>query len=449
MLRKKEPCYDLLVSSYHSEWPANKEFITEISHRFDINTFLSALKNLKFYIMNYSHTHKCVRRPSLFGSYYVSYSDEFNSLNKDINELLDTTELSYYYSQFITCMKTSANILCQYVKDNPIQASLFFLAGFSIASAYAVSTPDHETPNSKLTALLTDLEKSGVSSKNITNLSKECFDKERGLNDGKVCNIDNKKYYMKDISVNNAFTLGNNPLVSIHQNKIVDLIKIKTPALHIFNERIRNKNYYFLSTEEVAHFQPASDIPENRLKELLSYKNNLAKLAVANTLIGDMHEDNFGFSGNELVIIDFDMRLNPEDSGETSDEKFMLYFAYGVDQLQFILGRYAALSKKDVKQMLDIYKDLHQSRFPKVSTSLDIDTETYKKLIEYYIVMCENVLNILNDSIQAAKLKSEYTHYSFGRNIYINYFFSEYGKFIFEQLQNKLVKPDKNTKPGL
>ena len=191
------------------------------------------------------------------------------------------------------------------------------------------------------------------------------------------------------------------------------------------------------------NFKPASSFTEDELTKLYSVKNNRAKLAVANTYISDLHRANFGFDGEELVVIDLDMRLDSHNENATPTDKVLSCLQIGAAHLVIDYTNVPALTKDDIETMRKLYLRMQKDPLPPTEYMFGMTGEMYNILTGEYINVCGSVLKVLNDPALTERFKAEVKSPK-----YINDLFYRFTKNIVDTTRAQLTQ-NSQSKPEL
>lgn len=238
----------------------------------------------------------------------------------------------------------------------------------------------------------------------ISVLKQNCTKKVRGHSDGKICIIEEKKYYMKLFEDDHQ-----NQILGFYNIKFIkNNIGITVPNAQIFSE---NAKFYFAS-EAVPDFVSASSLNSykkdpNKYRDMLVEKigeNGISKLMVATTFIDDLNLDNWGYDKNGLVIVDMDR------APRTLEE-------YILNAKMILESNSVPLTLNNIKEMREIYITMQTKPLPTIDATVDITPEFYQLILNVYIQSCELIMKDFHFSTLNERTPSSDINKNFEQNI--------------------------------
>lgn len=395
-----EKYYFTLIDIYKT-WPNDDgqlfTMLDFISTQEDLVEVLARFKNFIHRNKN-SHQYRYQKTSLLFGAaYWIGYTKYFQELDQKINQLLPKQTWGDYLQKICASAWQQCKISTSFIDKNPGVAFLLLQQSCAaLINAYEIR--DHSQISVK--EIIEDANLDFEEIKSAT-----CMEKTEGLNQGLVCEFNNQVNYLKEIKLTETFYTLNHPIYSLHNKKLVsDYIKILTPSLKFIKLKIETNDQYYLATEHLENFKIANDYSDEQLEKLFTHHKNLAKFAVASTLIGDLTPLNYGFIENEkLALIDVD--VSPLKSNQLEQGLYDYYkMAY-----KGISEHSPKLSIKNIQEMKLLYERMLKNFPPRVHPSLDIADQLYFQLLSIYIRICDEVIKTDLNSPQIKNLEKKIT----------------------------------------
>ena len=224
----------------------------------------------------------------------------------------------------------------------------------------------------------------------------KCTVKTSGISEGKICEIEGKTHFIKTVPIVRATrekrSATEKPsMVSyeeFNRQFVKENIGGKVPNAKFFKETTEHGiDKHFIGSEMIEGLQ-FSDSGKLTDKEL--GPKGVARLAVAATFIQDLHNNNWGYNKDGLILIDVDSVHNPPKSLEEF-----------INVAQFGLTPYASLplSLFNVRQMKGLYENMRQRPLPKYHNEFYLSKKLYKEVLDLYIQACQAKI----DAIKQAK----------------------------------------------
>ncbi|KTD53856.1 hypothetical protein Lsan_3520 [Legionella santicrucis] len=137
-----------------------------------------------------------------------------------------------------------------------------------------------------------------------------CGPKKEGVIQGKICHFNNTRFFLKKLSAHyswqEASAAPNQPgLISyekFNQNFGINNLKLQTPNDQFFRENNGTHENFYSGHAEIDFKYMEEN--KNDLKNIP--KKEVAKLMVASTFIQDLHQKNWGYNKDGIVLIDVD-----------------------------------------------------------------------------------------------------------------------------------------------
>jgi hypothetical protein len=214
-----------------------------------------------------------------------------------------------------------------------------------------------------------------------------CKLKAEGISQGKICDVKGQTYFLKSFPI-----FSTKPVPGDKTSKRTIVVQeefnrqlmrkagVRVPQTQFFKQ-VENSGQrkLYIGTEKIAGIQFA-DGKQVSDKEL--GPKGVAKLAVASTLIADLHDQNYGWDANGLVLIDTDgVNTVP-----------------GSIDIQIGIAEYAIentvppLSLYDLRQMVKIYEKMRAAGLPEFHEEFGLTNERYAELLNIYIKTCQQTL---------------------------------------------------------
>lgn len=239
-----------------------------------------------------------------------------------------------------------------------------------------------------------------------------CKVKGQGINAGKVCDVAGTTFFLKKFPIHavkptdSAKAAAPIPAAKSTKRKVIvqeefnrHLLKkvgVKVPQTHFFKQlENTGKHHFYIGTEKIDGIKFGDRLTVSD-KEL--GVNGVAKLAVAGTLIADLHEENYGWNEDGLIVIDAD----GADMIFHTIDKF-------VDVAEYAM-KYTIppLSLQHLEQMVKIYEKLLRAGLPEFHEELFLTKEKYFELLNIYMETCQQTIKMIQQShTDVSRRKSE------------------------------------------
>lgn len=218
------------------------------------------------------------------------------------------------------------------------------------------------------------------------------------------------RYFLKEIGLANTAPDGcvaqnhNYPLGAAYNRQLaITHLNITIPTLRFFKVRKSNPTNraneyngfsYYLASKEMIGFKVADGLSFEKWQYLITKHNNLAKFAVAQSFIGDLHGGNYGFLNEQLVLIDIDS-IHPEQRDRHPTLSLSEHIQRHCHQTKFNMELHLPLlSRNDLITMITIYEEMAATATttPKLHPCFDMPDEVYYSMLGIYIQACKSAL---------------------------------------------------------
>ncbi len=214
-----------------------------------------------------------------------------------------------------------------------------------------------------------------------------CQKKGEGISAGKVCEVKGKTYFLKSFplySTKPAAGDKSSTRTIVAQEEFnrqwMKKAGIRVPKTQFFKQLEKSGAHkLYIGTEKIPGIQFANDQPVSD-KELGA--KGVAKLAVASTLIADLHDRNYGWNADGLILIDTDgAEIIPESIAKQID---IAEYAFQ--------NNVPPLSLYDLRQMVKIYEEMLAAGLPEFHEQFGLTHERYNEILNIFIKTCQQTL---------------------------------------------------------
>lgn len=222
-------------------------------------------------------------------------------------------------------------------------------------------------------------------------LSSHCWKKSDGISMGKICEVDGSTYYLKELP----------PLTYSMQERSARAGQPGLVSYEAFNRDFAKNNIGTIAPSsrffKEAHYTGATKlyIASKKIENLTlgffrgtidsqfhSEPHNNALYTVARTFFWDLHEENYGYSNNKLVLIDV-------DSVNQIPLKLTDYLRMGMLGVKW--SEYL-LDLQDIKEMKLIYARMQLKPLPKFHDDFHLTNDMYQEILRIYIKACDDTI---------------------------------------------------------
>lgn len=228
----------------------------------------------------------------------------------------------------------------------------------------------------------------------------KCTVKTSGLSEGKICEVEGKTHFIKAVPLvhakHTASTATKNPVKvsyeEFNRQFVQKNIGGRVPSARFFKESAKSGIDKHLIGSEMIEGLQFSQSDQLTDKEL--GPKGVARLAVAATFIKDLHNNNWGYNKDGLILIDVDSVHRPPKT----IEEF-------INVAQFGLTPYASLplSLFNVRQMKGIYEEMRQKPLPKFHEEFHLTKKLYTELLDLYIQACQATIDTVKQANPSLK----------------------------------------------
>ena len=212
-----------------------------------------------------------------------------------------------------------------------------------------------------------------------------CWQKRQGISSGRICQIGAVTYFLKSLQERS----------SMHERNAVP----GKPGLVTYEEFNRQfvRQNIGARAPETRFFQVAERHGDGKLyiasKKVDGLKfsgavkpQDMARYAVAATFISDLHNSNYGYQDDALVLIDVDS-VNNIPAGVLGYLNLALEsFGWRVD----------SMTLQNFIEMKSIYEKMQSTPLPKFHDDFQLTYEVYQEVLRIYIKACDDVITYGN-----------------------------------------------------
>lgn len=228
-----------------------------------------------------------------------------------------------------------------------------------------------------------------------------CGPKKDGVSQGKICHFNNTRFFLKKLPTHhswqeNSATHNQPGLISyekFNQNFGRNNLKIQTPNDQFFRENNGTHENFYSGHAEIDF----KYMGENKSDLKNIPQKEAAKLMVASTFIQDLHQKNWGYNKDGIVLIDV-------DSANRLPNGFSDYLHAAAQGFSLIN---IPMSISHIKEMITIYKEMLKSPLPKFHQDFKLSSGLYKNLLYTYINVCRNTIQEIRESYVKSQFKDE------------------------------------------
>lgn len=258
----------------------------------------------------------------------------------------------------------------------------------------------------------------GIPAKDVTDKLSSCKGPDYWrpeIHAKKICQIDDAEYFMKaaaDDSTDEAFA----------REFAINVIGIKAPSTEFMYEKKgvayglfghQTTSEYFIASRKIDNFKSGNSLRPPAISFFNFFDNQryydnfriniakkigehgISKLAVAMTFYDDLHENNWGYDKDGLVLIDVD----------TMPQSVSAFFDSAILNTRLFLNWISriTLTVNNIKDMKAIYESMLHKPMPVINHVTTLSPEMIETVIKAYIEACNYALQRINHKMGQLK----------------------------------------------
>lgn len=209
-----------------------------------------------------------------------------------------------------------------------------------------------------------------------------CTPNPIGISNGEICHFNGNTHYLKQFKPSASLPVSSGQHLSLEEFNLqfakhnigLDITRTR------FYKKAADDNNIYIGSRKVDGLMFTEH--KNANNRQLG-KRGVARWAVASTFISDLHCKNVGYTKNGVILLDADTNNAPLTSNPLPK---LLLAAKNIDQVC------PALSVFDLKQMIEIYREMKSKPLPKHHDEFMLAQETYQTLLNVYIEVCDTTI---------------------------------------------------------
>ena len=220
----------------------------------------------------------------------------------------------------------------------------------------------------------------------------KCTSNKEGVSHGKICDVEGTTHFLKPVPIiKSSNETGKQEPISFEEfmrQFVQNNIGAKVPKARFFKETTMKVDKHFIGSEMIEGLKFAND---NILTDKELGPQGVARLAVATTFIQDLHNKNWGYTKDGLILIDVDSAHNPPKT----IKHYIDIAVAGLNPKEWAPYASFPLSVFNVRQMKDIYKKMLQTPLPKYHREFHLTKELYTEVLNLYINACQATIDYI------------------------------------------------------